>query len=350
MRMASLQKQRGIALITVLIIVALVSLIATGMSSALYMNMNRTSNLLDADQAQQYARSAEEFAIQILKKSFEKDDKKVYLGQPWATKGMTFPIDNGVMTGEIRDLQSCFNLNSLVPSKKGDPNKSFEPSRPDSLGKKVFKNLVREAGVQMDESPDPSETLSAALIDWMDGDQNPTGMEGAEDVYYSGLKVPYRTADQPLANVRELRAIKGFSAKVYDALKPYVCVLPSPDVLTINVNTVSSENTAVLAALYESNGAMAAQAILQARPEKGFDDLGTATGAAGAQAKLLTATEAGGQGRPAPLLAVTSNYFLFKAHVVLGGGEARIESIIKRDGDQYRVLSRSFGAEDDEQR
>lgn len=344
----SLNSQRGIALITVLIIVALVSLIATGMSSALYMNMNRTSNLLDADQAQQYARSAEEFAIQILKKSFEKDDKKVYLGQPWATKGMTFPIDNGVMTGEIRDLQSCFNLNSLVPSKKeGEDRDSSDEETP---GQKIFKNLVREAGVQMDESPDPMAALSDALTDWMDANQGPTGMEGAEDVYYSGLKTPYRTADQPLANIRELRAIKGFTPKVYDALKPYVCVLPSPDVLSINLNTVSSENSAVLAALFKDNGAMAAQAILQARPEKGFDDMQAVNNARGTAEWVEIRPQRGQPGQSNPLAVLTSNYFLFKAHVVLGGGEARIESIIKRDGDQYRVLSRSFGAEDDEQR
>lgn len=342
--------QRGVALITILIIVALVALIATTMASNVYLQMNRTGNQLDADQAQEYARGAEEFAIQILKKSFEKDGgDRVHLKQPWAVKGMAFPIDGGVLTGEITDLKACFNLNSLLAAPAaGDGKNPAPPPQPGqgedmgsigqalNPGQKVFRSLIRQLSLDTETSAD---NLMEALTDWIDPDQNPFGPGGAEDVNYTGLAIPYRTADQPLASITELRAIQGFTPKVYDRLRPYVCVLPDVDSFAINVNTVPEDRPELLMMMFKDNTLTAGNAreFLQKRGDKGYDQAQIDS------SSLLPPKE---QRRVPNGLVAKSDYFQITARAVVGQGEARLVSIVKKDGNTYRVLARSFGEEE----
>lgn len=344
-------------MITVLIVVAVVAIVATGMASAFFMAMNRTGNVLDADQAQEYARGAEEFAMQVLKKSFE-NEKSVHLRQPWAVRGMAFPIEGGVLTGEIRDLQACLNLNSVLANSEGGSGRSdgkgkggqqqgqnlgqgqgtVPPDEQDAFGKelspgaKLFQFLVVELGANTEQR---EQELREALVDWVDEDQNPAGPGGAEDVYYTGLKTPYRTADQPMASVTELRAVKGFTPKVYDKLHDYVCVLPDANQYALNVNTVAEEHSALLTALYKPGTLSGSQIqnLLKERPPKGY-----------AASELATKFQAN-QLRVPNSLTTESNYFLLRARAVVGRGEARLEALIKREGGNYRVLSRHFGEE-----
>lgn len=349
----------GVALITVLIVVAVVALVATGMASAFFLHLNRTGNILEADQAQEYARGAEEFAIQVLKKSFEQD-KNVHLKQPWAVKGMAFPIDHGVLTGEITDLQACFNLNSLAASGNAnaggggkDKNKPENVDRneqqrrqddqnqgpderdalgqPLSSGQKIFQGLVRELRLDTEA---PYQALREALSDWIDEDQNPSGPGGAEDVHYTGQRLPYRSADQLLASVTELRAVKGFGPRLYDKLRAYVCVLPDANQFALNVNTLAEERGELLVAMFKDGKLASGQAMdfLKQRPAKGY-------GAADLSKLPLKDL------RVANSLTTESNYFLLRARAIVGRGEARLEAVIKREGSNYRVLSRHFGEE-----
>lgn len=344
------RQQRGVALITILIIVALVALIATGIASSLYLHLNRTSNVLDADQAREYARGAEAFAIQILKKSFEKDgDQVVHLKQMWAAKGMTFPLDDGVMTGDIRDMKACFNLNSLL-SDAGvapggvNPNPgSGQPANPANVGRNgvalkpgqiLFRNLVRELGLDTEVTADD---LMEALTDWIDGDQNPAGPGGAEDAYYLGRPVPYRSADQLLANVSELRVVKGFTPEIVDALRPYVCALPDSDSIGINVNTLPKDKPELLMMLFKDNTLTAenARQFIDKRPEKGYK---AAELSASPYLKLSDLQV------PNTLL-VKSDYFQIHARAIVGRGEANLDALVHKNGSEYRVLWRSFGEE-----
>lgn len=342
-------RPRGVALVTVLIIVALVAMIATGLASGVYLHLNRTSNLLDADQATEYARGAEEFAIQVLKKSFEKDGgERVHLKQPWAVKGMAFPIEGGVLTGEISDLKACFNLNSLLaappddgktpkpppqPGVPGDETDAY--GRPLPPGQQLYQSLVRQLALDTETT---YSALREALVDWLDPDQTPAGPGGAEDVHYLGASVPYRTADQALASVTELRAVKGYTPKLYDRLRPYVCALPDVQSYALNVNTIPEDRPELLMMLYKDNTLTAqnAREFLRKRGDRGYDTQQVAS------SPLLPRDGL----RVADSLAVKSEYFLVKARAVVGRGEARLTSVIKKDGNRYRVLSRYFGEEE----
>ena len=127
--MKRLSAVKGVALISVMLIVALSSILATQMTARLLLQMQRADNISSNQQAYWYAMSAEAFAKRILITSFEKEPKLTNLEQVWAQGENTFPVEFGEITGEISDLQACLNLNALRFEKdrqeQGSPKKSL---------------------------------------------------------------------------------------------------------------------------------------------------------------------------------------------------------------------------------
>ena len=78
--------------------------------------------------------------------------------------------------------------------------------------------------------------MTESIIDWIDEDNNVTGIGGAETAYYTSLDKPYRPANQLFASVSELRLVKGMTEELYLHLLPLVSALPETDT-QINVNT-----------------------------------------------------------------------------------------------------------------
>jgi general secretion pathway protein K len=346
------QKQRGVVLVVILIIVALVALIATQITSQLLLNERRSANVLQTDQAWQYALGAEALAATHLFDALKKDDGIVHLGQGWAKNEFYFPIDGGGLRGKIEDMSTCFNLNALLLAKKKDgqkeeqgsagqtPDKPINPQDPASQqppGVQLLVRLFEQLVPSEDSSP---QALAAAVVDWIDEDSDPFGSDGAEDYDYQGLTIPYRTGNGPLGAISELRTIKGFTPEIYQTLRPYLCVLPDAKYTKINANTLPAERAELLAVLFDNLPAESARQLLQNRPKNGFKDLDALMTASGmpADAKL----SATGKER----LALGSDYFLLRAEAVVGRGRARVESLLKRQSDKsFAAASRAFAEE-----
>ena len=65
-----------------------------------------------------------------------------------------------------------------------------------------------------------------AILDWIDQDSETRYPNGAEDEYYTGLEVPYRTANGPFATMRELLLVRGITTEIYEKLSPHIHILP----------------------------------------------------------------------------------------------------------------------------
>ena len=83
------QTPKGVALITVMLIIALIAILATQMTARLQLQMQRTTNIGSNQQAYWYAMGAEAFAKRILIQSFEDDAEVTHLGQLWAPVSYT---------------------------------------------------------------------------------------------------------------------------------------------------------------------------------------------------------------------------------------------------------------------
>ena len=220
-------RQTGIALIMVLLVVALASIITVSMASRQHVDVRRTVNMLDHEQAYMYLLAAEDWAMRILKEDLDDNDIDT-LDDVWAKELPPIPVEGGNISGKLEDLQARFNLNSVIEG-DGVNNDNYM----------VLKRLLRQ------KIDDFQDTSAAAIVDWIDADQDAFGEGGAEDTFYLNKKVPYRTANQLISSSSELALINGFDYDKYEQVRDFIMALPTPT--GININTASPEVLSSLA-------------------------------------------------------------------------------------------------------
>ncbi len=355
---AIVARPAGVALITVLLIVFLASMTAVSLAMVQQIAIRRSTLLQHQQQARLYVLGAEQWAGLVLLRD-RKANTTDHLGELWANLPTSLPVENGVVSGKIRDLQGCFNLNSLWR-----PGAKSAPTAPAPLpeGGKIPKASEKKPAPPVPEAPDPAADtappgsgkggihpgqlkvlqrlltgldlkpeLAQAVVDWIDPDQDALFPDGAEDSDYTVLDPPYRAANRPFVSVSELRQVKGIQREIYDALAPWVCALPSG--VALNINTASAR---VLAALDEQVEVADLERVLKERPVEGYKNVD----------ELLNAAKVTVEASTKALLGVSSQYFLLQAEARVGDGRAMLYSTLFRDENGVRVLQRSFGNQD----
>ncbi|HHQ4775611.1 TPA: GspK family T2SS minor pseudopilin variant ExeK [Aeromonas veronii] len=324
-------RQRGMALLVVLLILSVMVIIASNMSGRLQLELRRTANITTGKQAWWYALSAEALVSKVLTQDFKDNPEVVNLSQNWARKNTVFPVDDGQLKGEVSDLQSCFNLNSLsMASKVGSGEELAQQPYP----VQVFRELLKQLAMDDYEAAQ----LTDAIRDWTDKDTVLVSSLGAEDAYYEGLKPPYLTANQWMVGKDELRAVRGVTARVYAKLAPYVCTLPN-DKLKININTLAPQRPELLVALYLGIiGLDDAKRVLNERPQKGWKESKLMT-------DMLAPVDAVKGLKEA--LVVKSDFFEARVVAEVGDNRAWLETLFQRGKDNKLVMLRrlSSGAE-----
>jgi len=302
-------KQRGVALITAMLVVALATTAAVAMVSRQQYDIRRTGNLLQAEQAYLYVLGVDDWASQILRRDRE-DNAVDYLGEEWSTILPPIPVDGGSVSGAIKDLQGCFNLNDLAVN--GVANK-------DAIQR--FRRLLSALSLDTE--------LATVAADWVDKDIDPAFPGGAEDDYYLQLDRPYRTANAPFVSVSELRLLKGVDKDVYSALAPHVCALPTQ--VPINVNTATAP---VLMSLADGISESDAEALIEGRGDKGYEDISA----------FLKSDAIAGRAIPQGLVGVQSNYFVVTSKIKFGRITVNYQSMMQRsDTGETRILMRAQG-------
>lgn len=312
--MTSPYKTRGVALVTALLVVSLATVAAVSFATQQQLDIRRTGNMIDGDQAWAYATGGEDWAVLFLRRDLENRNSDIdHLGETWAQNLPPIKLPGGYMIGKISDAQSRFNLNNLVEDGRGNRDAVDQMMRLLTL-LELEPNLV------------------FPVVDWIDTNIEPTQSEGAEDDYYSGLDRPYRTANRPMASASELRLVKGFDAKTYQKIAPYVTVLPEPT--EINVNTASAE---VLATLAQGMTLESGVALVKMRQENPFEDAGV----------FQTAVHTVAQGVTFPSeanYAASSQYFDVYVETRIGYGRAALSSLLFRaDASDIRLIRRAQG-------
>jgi general secretion pathway protein K len=297
--------QHGVALITALLVVALATIAAVSMATRQQLDIRRTGSLLHGEQAYSYVLGAESWAQVVLARDLRESAIDT-LEEDWSTQPPVSVVEGGSIFGRIIDLQGRFNVNNLVAG--GDPDN-------DAIER--FKRLLQL--LELDE------TLADPLIDWIDADIDVRFPDGAEDETYLLLDTPYRAANQPLADISELRLVKGYSAEVLEKLRPFIVALP--EVTSINVNTAGAE---VLSTIAEDLSTSDGEALVEARGEEGFESVDS----------ILQDTTLAGKNVPAASLSVTSQWFLMVSESNIGDGRARLASLIQRTPQAVLVVRR----------
>ncbi|RUO80295.1 type II secretory pathway protein [Idiomarina tyrosinivorans] len=331
MQPSKANKQRGVALIMVLLVVALIAVIAVNLGSRLQMQVLQTANLQQAEQSYWMWLSAEEVVGEVIKAELQDSDGVVNLQQNWAQQTGPFPVEGGTIAGQISDLHACFNLNALAArNEQGTNSNNRSPARYRPEYMALLKSL------SIDDYT--AQTLADTLIDWLDADTVLTGTYGAEDPDYLGLPHPYLAANSLLLEKSELRQIRGYSQEVYQKLAPYVCVIPGSTELVINVNTVDQSQPQLLVAAASGELDLGqATKFLQNRRADGYKDK---------EAALASPILSGLEGKNNVNLdnfGVKSNDFSLLATIQWGDLTLKATSVMQVTDKRARVTFRSFG-------
>jgi len=311
--------QRGVALITALIIMAIAAAIAAGMAWQGDLDERRTETLIHGDQAMEYALGAESWAEQIMQRDFKQSPASVNLGQDWAQQLPPLPVEGGEITGHIEDMQGRFNLDLLQSQGLG--------------GAAYFAQLQRLLTLL---NLDPN--LAYAVSDWVNSG-TVASPNGAKDDYYSRLQPPYLTALAPMTSVSELQLVKGITPQVYAALLPYICAIPlnvssgvsgSIGGWSLNVNTASP---LLLMSLAPNIAEDQVDQVVAARETNGIS--------AADFSKIINVGANGGNSAVA--YSVTSSYFLLTVTAQIGSTHVTMYSLLRNNGGQVTAVRRTFG-------
>jgi general secretion pathway protein K len=319
------KKQRGIALLIALVVMAIAASLSTAMIWDRELDIRRFANIKQGDQAMEYALGAEAWAEQILRRDYSSDPNNTNLTQDWAMQLPSLPVQGGSVTGHLQDLQGLFNVNNLASSDASKANAALAQ----------FQRLLVELNL------DPE--IANAVHDWVNGGDQPSNLGGAKDEFYTQLAPPYLTAEQPMTSISELLLVKGITPQIYATLLPYVCALPllppgsSPGTpmtpTSVNINTAPA---AVLASLNTGITASAAEAAIQTRAQQPFQSLKDLT-------NLLNI------GSPAAGVptTLTSSYFRLIVRVKIGSTEITLYSLLFRTSNNGNgttiAIRRTFG-------
>jgi general secretion pathway protein K len=340
--MKRMTRQRGVALIIALILVALATILASKLTFDGFLERRRAMGVLAAEQALHFGLGAEALAAGVLMQDAQTSPTQTTLAGAWAQPAQPLPITPpndpegepiGVLQGELEDMMGRFNLNNLahvIPA----------ATPPGNAPQGGVQGALPQATVQ---DPQPLEQFQRLLVavgvepkwaaiarDWIDDNDTPGSPDGAEDQIYTSQMPPYRTGNWPMMSPSELMNMPGFGADRYRKIAPYVTALPTATAW-INVCTASS---VVLESLANISGDFSPQILANGRKSGCFPDLNTFRNVVG----------------PKGLAALTgkydskSQYFRLTTHVTLGTTEFTLYSLLSRGGGgKVTPLLRSFG-------
>jgi general secretion pathway protein K len=256
------QRERGAALLAVLILVAITGAIAAASLEKLRLSRMVASNVVAIDQARQSAIGAEQLGMLIVNDLVTQDRTKTTLAGNWNGGVRRVPMPGGGMVeARLRDGGNCFNVNSVV---QGAPdNLVRRGSAVDQFAALMVLRRVPEADARR---------IAEAAADWADTDTM-AGPGGAEDGAYAAGPQPFRTANTLFADIGELRVLPGMSAEHFARIGPLLCALPAAELSPINVNTLLPGQAILLSALAQGRlSEQAARRVLAMRPAAGWSN------------------------------------------------------------------------------
>jgi|HubBroStandDraft_5_1064220.scaffolds.fasta_scaffold22490_4 general secretion pathway protein K len=214
-------RQRGIALLVAILLVALGTIIAASIAYENAMTARKGAAVLALDQSVLVGEAAEALAAYGLRAVWRSDKSHIYIGQGWDKPvGPVEVVPDVMLTASLEDLSGRFNLNSLVNATDGTVNQANFAA---------FQQLLSYLDIE--------PKWAGYIVDWIDPDIVPQNPDGAEDSVYMGQSPPYRTPNMYITSASEILALPGFGHDRYAKLAPYIVALPID--AKINICTAS---------------------------------------------------------------------------------------------------------------
>jgi general secretion pathway protein K len=308
-------RQRGVILVSALLITALAAVVAAALFFDTGLAARRARANFSLEQALQVAQGAEALAAEVLREDRNQTDTPQ---DTWAQAVDPVEIveDSVVIEARLSDLTARFNINSLVNA----------DGEPDENAMKVFRRLL--------ELLELDERWADMVADLIDRDTLPLP-DGGEDGLYLSQPVPHRSPNMHLTSITELQQMPGFTREMFLKLQPHVAALPA-SARTINVCTADGIVLDALFALHESDSRHVEYSNLTAEElaERRQGDC-----------YPRRADLAVGQDAMQEMTAERSNWFRLETWVTIGSARFALYSLMQRDGGRVQAVMRGMGSE-----
>lgn len=183
------KRETGVALIAVLWILAVLTVVVTGIASQTRTEQRLARNQVASEQAYHAAEGGVYFAIHQLSGARGEGG-----GQKLARLDGALRVGNALVRTEIRDERGKVDLNAA----------------PDEL----IRGVIQAAGVELDEA----SRLTDAILDWRDADSL-RRLHGAEDADYRVAGRDYGAKDADFDSVDELQRVLDMPPELFDLLR-----------------------------------------------------------------------------------------------------------------------------------
>ena len=274
--------QRGVALLTILLLVVSITVVAGAMLASQKIAIRRSGLLFDQNQLLQDIDAGQQLVVTMIRADANLNDTDS-TQDIWAKPVPPYTLGAHSIGIEIRDEASRFNINNL-----------YQNGAVDSNALAVLQRLL----TQLNLAPD----IAIAVLDYQDADSEVYQDGGDESTVYnqqSNSSVDNDLPNQRLVNIDQLQNVKGINAEVLAVLRPYITVVPH--YLPINMNTASP---VLLAALIDGATSQQMQTIVDLREKQVFESIDEIW-----QLPILSSLDNKQRKVLAPLLAVDSQAF-----------------------------------------
>ncbi len=303
-------RQAGVALLSVMFILVLLTTLAVYVTEADHLMLSRAGNQRNFEQGMQLALGGEQWAVRVLQRDGA-DSEIDHLNEDWNRLGQPVTVDDADMRTAVEDMQGRFNVNNLT--------------RRDEVWYPAFKRLLRLLDID--------EGVAEAVVDWIDPDEQRTHANGAEDLEYLLFDPPYRAANRRIADIGELLLVQGVTDDVLTRLTPFITAIPDQRETRINVNTCPPLLFQAMAAI----DAGSAETLADGRGESGYESIEV----------FLQRPELAGEANQfaEPMISLASDYFVVTNQARIDDMNLAIESVVRRsrESGEIAVVSRAWG-------
>jgi general secretion pathway protein K len=309
-----MKRERGVILISALILVALATIIASTLFFETAMSARRAKGNFLLEEAVQLGQGAEALSAYALADDKNADDS---MADSWTAPYGPIEVEPGIeLAAQLSDEQAKFNINTLV---KADGTRNDDAY-------KVFVRLLELSGVDT--------RWASMVLDWLDPDISPQS-DGGEDSLYTSRRPPHLTGNLLVNSTSELLQIPNLTQAIYRKIAPHISALP-PTADRVNVCLADG---IVLDALFAVGTTHPGYVEHSRRSAEDMNKL-RSNGCFPKRADL-TALEQ----KTARLTAEKSSYFRLETNMRIGTAEFTLYSLMYRDArGKARAVARTLGA------
>ncbi|KUR01583.1 general secretion pathway protein GspK [Enterobacter bugandensis] len=267
--MSALRKQKGVALLVVLILLVMMSALAAKISQQFCRNLQKTHYQVSQQQLRWAMQAQEKVVKDRLQTDATGENKALNLEgdwhQPLETRGEDYTV-----VSQVEDAQDCFNVNNLLAAEK-IPQGQNAPAVPEKpRNEQIVEQILTESGI----SHTTAEEVYQQLVDYLDGDAT-TAKDGAESDAWAGVVPARQPANQMMRTIAEIKQLPAFPVAAYPKVSKLLCALPD-SASKVDVNTLKPEQAALLAALFPGKLTEDdAVRLIDSRPETGWENMET---------------------------------------------------------------------------